>query len=410
MTTPSRPRKVNRTAFGTVRQLPSGRWQARYPDEAGVRMRAPHTFETKAVAMRHLAEVQADRSRGQYIDHRDGAQHFGPFARAWIEGGGSRGKLAPRTTALYLDVLDRQLVRLHAMPLNAITGQTVRDWYTATRREVAVSAASRGGTGERRLQQAYALLRSILATAAADRLIGENPCRIKGAGLASAPERPYLSPEDLALITHALPVHYYTVVRVMLGAHLRLGEAVGLQRRDLDRERDVLRVERQVVSDVGDTVVTPTKTGTARNVALPRSVAVMLADHLDQSTGFPGGAMFLRPDGRPITRSGLQRAWAKAAAEVGLPQFHLHDVRHAGLTMAAQTGATTRELMDRGGHRTTAAAMTYQHVAAERAELIAEGMDGLLKGTLPRAMGTQRARGPVTNGIRGYIGLAGMPD
>ncbi|QIS39077.1 tyrosine-type recombinase/integrase [Clavibacter capsici] len=409
MSTP-KTRKVNRAAFGTVRQLPSGRWQARYPDEAGRPMRAPHTFETKAAAMRHLAEVQADRSRGRYIDHRDGAQHFGPFARAWIEGGGSRGKLAPRTTALYLDVLDRQLVRLHAMPLSAITGQTVRDWYTATRRELAVSAASRGGTGERRLQQAYALLRSILATAAADRLIGENPCRIKGAGLASAPERPYLSPAHLGLIEQALPVHYYTVVRVMFGAHLRLGEAVGLQRRDLDRERGVLRVERQVVSDVGEALVTGTKTGTARDVVLPRRMAEMLADHLDRSIGFPGGAMFLRPDGRPITRSGLQRAWAKAAAEVGLPQFHLHDVRHAGLTVAAQAGATTRELMARGGHRTTAAAMTYQHVAEERASLLAERMESLLDGTLGGASGTQVARGPVPNGIRGYIGLAGMPD
>jgi integrase len=407
--TAPKPRKVNRTAFGSTRQLPSGKWQARYPDEAGRPMRAPHTFPTRKAALVHLAEVEADRSRGHYIDHRDGALLFGLYARAWIDGGGSGGKLAPRTTALYLDVLGRQFARLHAMPLNAITRQTVRDWYTATRRELAVSARSRGGTGETRLAQSYSLLSSILKTAAGDRLIGENPCMIKGAGQAKTPERPYLSPADLAAIEQGLPDPYATVVRVMFGAHLRVGEVVGLQRRDFDRERGMLRVERQVVSDAGGGLVTDTKTGTAASIRLPVSIAAMLADHLDHSTGFPASAMFLRPDGKPINRAGLQRAWAKARDAAGLPQFHVHDVRHAGLTLATQAGGTTREVMARGRHKTAAAAMIYQHVAEERESLLAERMEGLLDGTVGGANGTQLARAPRSTGIAGYVIVDGMP-
>ena len=67
----------------------------------------------------------------------------------------------------------------------------------------------------------------------------------------------------------------------------------------------------------------------------------------------------------------------EGAQAAGHPQFHVHDVRHAGLTLAAQAGATTRELMARAGHRTTAAAMTYQHVAEERNALVADRMDAL---------------------------------
>ena len=43
-----------RRAFGSVRQLASGRWQARYLDAAGVRDTAPRTFPTKVEATRYL--------------------------------------------------------------------------------------------------------------------------------------------------------------------------------------------------------------------------------------------------------------------------------------------------------------------------------------------------------------------
>jgi hypothetical protein len=36
--------------FGTVRKLPSGRWQARYRDESGQMFSAPSTFPTKTDA------------------------------------------------------------------------------------------------------------------------------------------------------------------------------------------------------------------------------------------------------------------------------------------------------------------------------------------------------------------------
>jgi hypothetical protein len=38
----------------------------------------------------------------------------------------------------------------------------------------------------------------------------------------------------------------------------------------------------------------------------------------------------------------LHGAWAKARADVGLPDLHLHDVRHLAGTLAASTGAGTK--------------------------------------------------------------------
>ena len=51
---------------------------------------------------------------------------------------------------------------------------------------------------------------------------------------------------------------------------------------------------------------------------------------------------------------------------MGRPDLRWHDLRHTGLTMVAITGATTAEIMARGGHSTPTAALRYQHVAKGR--------------------------------------------
>lgn len=401
-------RKTNRASFGTVRKLPSGRYQARYPEANGQRVTAPTTFATKREALDWLAGVRADKMRGQFRDHRAGSEAFGPYAADWIENGGSRGRLAPKTRANNEDLLAGLLAPLHDYPLNTITPAIVRAWYSRARKDLAATlklraeearrkvleTAKRRGieppealpisTGESRLRQAYTLLRSILQTAVRDGLIGSNPCQIVGAGSVAHPERPYMTPEALAAIVNAMPEQWTLPIRVMFGAHLRVGELVALQRGDY--ADGVLRVERQTIRVRGEFITTPTKTGNARSVALPPRIAAEVEAHLAVTTGFGKSPLFPRADGAPITGNALGQAWRKAARSIGLGQFHVHDVRHAGLTMAAQFGATTRELMARAGHSTARAALIYQHAAEERGVAIAAGMDALAGAALePRA-------------------------
>ncbi len=61
--------------------------------------------------------------------------------------------------------------------------------------------------------------------------------------------------------------------------------------------------------------------------------------------------------------------------EAGLPAgFHFHDLRHTGNQLAANCGATTRELMHRMGHGSMRAALVYQHASTERDRRIAQEM------------------------------------
>jgi integrase len=71
-------------------------------------------------------------------------------------------------------------------------------------------------------------------------------------------------------------------------------------------------------------------------------------------------------------------AWRAARDQVGLPHVHFHDLRHAGLTLSAQAGATLAEVMRRAGHASSAAALRYQHAAERRDKDIAARLTELL--------------------------------
>ena len=58
---------MRKRQFGTVRRLPSGKWQVRY--RVGNRVvTAPDTFTTKGDASRYLAVVETDMARGVFVD------------------------------------------------------------------------------------------------------------------------------------------------------------------------------------------------------------------------------------------------------------------------------------------------------------------------------------------------------
>ena len=90
-----------------------------------------------------------------------------------------------------------------------------------------------------------------------------------------------------------------------------------------------------------------------------------------------------------------QRVWLPALQAAGLPLIHFHDLRHTGNNLAADAGAE-RELMERMGHVTTRAALTYLHASDERQRVIAEALSKISNSELKRRgsvrSGTQRAR------------------
>jgi integrase len=377
-----------RRRFGRIRKLPSGRWQARYKGPDGRLRTAPDTFPTKTDADRHLAGIETDMGRGTWLDPRTSAVSLRSYADGWLAQRTVKGRpLAPRTIDTYRHSLRSWVLpTLGDLPLSKITPAVVRSWHA----EVAAN------TGKTATRQAYSLLHSILATAVDDDALHRNPCRIVGAGQARTNERPLLDLDQVEALIAAMPERFRLPCTLVFWAQLRLGELLGLERGDVDLVERSLRVERQVVEidDVGPRVTEP-KVSSRRTIHLPRQALDPLRDYLD-ATGpaLPTARLFVRPDGSELRAHHLHSAWSRARQKVSLPDVHIHDLRHAGLTLTAQAGATLAEVMRRAGHVTSRAAMIYQHAAERRDAEIADRLSEA--GTVaqfPIRRGTQGARG-----------------
>jgi hypothetical protein len=102
----------------------------------------------------------------------------------------------------------------------------------------------------------------------------------------------------------------------------------------------------------------------------PLGVVIVAGDEHDGN-----GLLFTSPGGSPLRHTNFRiRVWLPALRAAGLPTIHFHDLRHTGNMFAADAGAGLRELMDRMGHSTTRAALTYLHGSDERQRAIAEAL------------------------------------
>ena len=371
---------------GTTRQLPSGRWQARFRAGDGVMRPAPVTFDTKLDATAWLKAQSVDVERGTWAPPEAkvrGDRTLGQYADTWLAG----RDLKPRTRALYRDLLDALILPgLGDAALDRITPTTVRNWH----------ATLDPATPTRRAH-AYSLLRSIFTTAVADDLLPSNPCRIRGAGASKkAHQTKVASLGELQIIVEAMPRRYRAMVLLAAWCGLRFGELAELRRGDVDLEAGVLRVQRGVTRAGGKVFIgDPKSEAGRRTVALPPHLRPVLDSHLREHVGQRADALlFPARGGQHMVPSTLYRVWYPAREAAGRPDLRFHDLRHTGATLAAATGATLADLMQRLGHSTPAAALRYQHAVADRDRAIAEALSGLAEGNVVplRAVGGGGAR------------------
>ena len=93
--------------------------------------------------------------------------------------------------------------------------------------------------------------------------------------------------------------------------------------------------------------------------------------------------MFPGTQGQPFRRASLYTAWRRAARATGIDELRFHDLRHTGNTLAAATGASTKELMSRMGHASPRAALIYRHASRERDVVIAQALSDVIMAATP---------------------------
>jgi integrase len=356
-----------RRRFGQIRKLPSGTHQASFVAPTGKRQNAPNTFRTKTDAARWLTQVEADLSRGTWLNDDLGRQPFGDYARAYLR---DNPKIGPRWRETCRRNLRLHMAALEDMPLIGITPPIVREWH---------AAALRGKGGRTSIQQSYRFLRAVMNCAIRDQAIRMNPCNIPGAGSDRAKERPVASIVQVAALVEAITPWYRAAVLLAAWCGLRRGEVIALRREDIDLDAGTVTVRRarvELLESPGAAFDADPKTDAGkRTVAVPPHVLPVLRAHMSEWAG--PDLVFVGRDGQPIRGDAIRQAFTRARNKVGMPGFRFHDLRHTGQTLAASAGATTKDLMRRLGHASPVAANRYLHTVDGRDAQIAVALSEL---------------------------------
>ncbi len=189
--------------------------------------------------------------------------------------------------------------------------------------------------------KAYRLLKAILNTAVNDGIIRRNPCRIKGAGQEASAEHPVLTITEVYALADAIDPRYRALVLLGTFASLRWAELAALRPSDIDLDLCTIRVDRQLIEQLGGgSAFGPPKSGAGRR-AVPFSdiIRADLREHLERFVSEDDEALvFTSPLGARMRHSNFyRRVWLPAVAKVGRPGVHFHDLRHNG------TGTPTAE-------------------------------------------------------------------
>lgn len=406
--------KAGHRGFGHIRKLPSGRYQAMYADPTGrtylsskgnarpVSYKAPHTFGSREDAEEWLVDRRREIRTDDWAPPtaRRAPITFREHADRWI----AHRDLKPRTRMHYQRILNSNLLPSFGdLPLKHITIELVDEWYE---RLDPTRPTLRAHT--------YGLLRTILGSAVQRRLIEFNPVHVRGAGNSKRVKK--IKPatlDELATLVAAMPERLQLLTLLAAWCALRFGELTELRRKDIDIKRGVVAVRRGVVrvDDVPDPLprdsrVCPCRPGCiigppksdagVRDVAIPPPLMPLVRAALrDDISGGRDGLIFPAEDGGHLAPSTLygkadildddgkvrREGWGfyRARDVAGRSDLRFHDLRHTGAVLAAQTGATLAELMNRLGHSTPGAALRYQHASSTRDAEIAKALSKLVE-------------------------------
>jgi integrase len=328
-------------------------YRVRYRDMAD-RQRS-RTFRRKIDAQQFADAVEADKTRGTFIDPRAGKQTFADFADEWAAAQGN-WKATTReswtyTRARLVELIgDRAIGSIDLLTLQALQ-QALSERYS---RATVVLTMSYAG----------AVMRAAFTTGR----IGRDPTR----GLRSAKARAgepdgKVGPDDVPTRSEALailagaPDRYRAAIALGLSG-LRVGEVLGMSADRVDLEHRLVTVDRQLQRVDGGLVLTTPKAERTRTIAVPAAVSTELARHIEKYRAdellFHGG------------RGALQRrdefyraAWRPALVAAGLraDRFVFHSLRHFCASSLLAEGAPLAAVAGHLGDTVETVSRTYVH-------------------------------------------------
>ena len=300
--------KLGREADGFTRTMAKEALKARLGDIARGKYRLPEVrtpvpFRTLVARYRELAE----------------ANH--------------RGYTRTRYT---LGQLEREF---GATPLAALSAFRIEQWKARRKKAVAPATVNRELT----------LLKGMLATAVAWKLLDQNPAVSVKALRVNNQRLRYLAPDEITRLVDAArhDVARWLAPAILLAVHtgLRQGELLRLRWQEIDSRRHLA-------------MIMETKNNTKKPMPLSTAAQAALGE-------FPrdGATVLAWPWGDPLSNTTLHAAFKRACAAAEITDFRWHDLRHTFASHLVMAGVDLRTVQELLGHKTLEMTMRYSHLA-----------------------------------------------
>lgn len=347
--------RKGRRHFGSIRQRPSGNYQASYIGPDGLLI-SLGTFPTYADADIALADVEVQLRRGTWIDPRHSSRTVEDVARTWLASNPHK-----RRNTYASDQID---LEKHIIP--AIGSRRLSTIRPADVQRVVNKWSET--FAPRTVLRRYGTLGAVFNFAVSNDWLARSPIRsIKLPKVTSTRCYP-LTDENVSAIAEATVPAYRAMVWLGALTGCRWSEAAGLRIGDLNLLARTMRIKQVIVKDErGRPIVcAPKSDASGRVVSLPEALVEMLAGHFTRARltgGDQNAFVFTAPDGGPLRQDNWRRrVWIPALETAGLakatPRPGFHDLRRAVGTALVGGGVDPKTAQKRLGHsdvRTTLA-------------------------------------------------------
>ncbi len=366
---------------------------------SGPTERAAHAGMRKAMALAEDGTLVPKRERVllEQAARREAEQQarLGAYLTEWLE---RRTKLRENTRFGY-----RNIVRLHVAPV--LGDVPLADLTTRQVRDLLEGMAKPDAHGKVRTASTLARVRSLLSgalqDALADGLVPTNVARgvrLPEAAAAGRGTQEVFTPAQLGtFLSAADATPFGPVVRFVPATGVRRGEAVGLAWDAVDLDAGTATIGRSLTRVGGLVRIDKPKTRKGeRVVPLDRETVAMLRElrrtHAEEALRSgalwnPDGYVFVRADGTHLLPDSITQAVKRLTTAMGLPDLHLHSLRHSYATAALAVGVDVKVVSDLLGHSTTTLTQNvYQHTPAEMKASAAELIAALRRGSVANAV------------------------
>ncbi len=358
----------------------TGRWRALLDvgeDAAGRRRRRKVSGRTRGEVAAKLRELQRDFEDGVSSTGRQVT--VAVLSEDWLRH--RSGELAGTT----LDIRE-WAVRQHLVP--SLGARRVRE-LTADDVARFLQDKAAAGYAHATLGKFRAVLIQVLRHAERQGLVARNV-----AALVPTPAGPRTHGRSLTveqahtLLASSQGHPLEAAITVALTCGLRPGELLALRWRDVDLDKDLLRVEQAVVRVGGRIELGPTKTpASRRQLRLPRATVEVLRQHRARQDAQrevlgehwqESGLVFTTGFGTLLDPANLRRSLRQVTERAGLGRWHPHELRHSAASLLSAAGVPLEEVADVLGHMSTrVTSSTYRHLTRSTVDAAAAPMDRL---------------------------------